>query len=247
MSIVRRIRLCHLAPVLALAAFALMLLTAPGAGAANPSGYWKVQISIDYTSTGAATDPRCYPNPEEVNPSPVSGDATQKISVRTLKPTTLEFHEAPNGVPVAGETNFTRGYRGKISETRGGDLSLDGSPTSCLGGQPRKTDCGTRSVISGLYVSPLGGIHSWRGFVIEFEQTPQERFQSCGLSDAQHKLDPLRIEIPAKPSRLTSRAAKLVFRDSVDVKASTTFEGVKSSATGKLNYTIKLTRASIYS
>jgi len=225
----------------AIAGAALLLSAAPAA--ASPTGYWKLSLKLELTSTGTATNPRCYPDREQASPSPVSGTATQKIVWKTIKPTTVEFHEAPNGVPVAGETNYTRGFRGKLTETRAGDIVVGGEPAGCHGAPP-KTDCGSRSVVGGIYVNPLGGIHSWKGFRIEPEQTPQERYDRCGLTGAQFKLDPLDIDIAAGKGKLTGRAPKLVFTKTEQLKASDTDEGVKSTATGSLKYTVTLVRAS---
>lgn len=228
-------------------AFAAMLIGAPSAGAVNnPTGYWTLSLKLELTSTGTATNPRCYPNPEQVAPSPVSGTATQKVVWTTVRPTKVEFHEAPNGVPVAGETNYTRGFRGKLTETRSGDLNTSGEPLNCYGGNPpEKTDCGNRSSFGGIYVNPLGGIRSWKGFRVEPEQTPQEKYSRCGLTSAQWKLNPLDIDVVAKPSKLTSKVPKLVFSRTVQLKASDTQEGIKSTATGTLKYTITLVRAGI--
>lgn len=222
---------------------AAMLVGAAGAGAANPTGYWKLSLKLELTSTGTATNPRCYPNPEQVAPTPVSGTATQRIVWKTVRPTTVEFHEAPNGIPVAGETNYTRGFRGKLTETRAGNVELGGEPQGCYGELP-KTDCGDRSSFGGIYVNPLGGIHSWKGFRVEPEQTPQEKYSRCGLTSAQFKLNPLDIDVVAKPGKLTGRAPKLVFTKTLQLKAADTNEGVKSTATGTLKYTITLVRAS---
>lgn len=235
------------ASALAAIAFAAMLVGAASSGAVNnPTGYWTLSLKLELTSTGTATNPRCYPNPEQVAPTPVSGTATQKVVWKTVRPTKVEFHEAPNGVPVAGETNYTRGFRGKLTETRSGNVELGGEPQGCYGELP-KTDCGSRSSFGGIYVNPLGGIHSWKGFRVEPEQTPQEKYSRCGLTSAQFKLNPLDIDIVAKPSKLTSKAPKLVFAKTVQLQASDTNEGIKSTATGTLKYTITLVRASAYS
>src|SRR5690349_1230070 len=108
-----------------IAIVATLLLGAAGA-AANPTGYWKLSLKIDYTSSGEATNSRCYPDPEQAAPTAVSGSATQKLTVRTVRAAHVEFHEAPNGVPVAGETTYGKAFRGKVSESRGGNVATGG-------------------------------------------------------------------------------------------------------------------------
>lgn len=182
----------HLNPCLLVAAvvglaFAVVLIGSAGAGAsapAKPTGYWKLFVKLELTSTGTATNPRCYPDPEQVAPSPVSGSATQTVVWKTTRPTTVEFHETP------------------------------------------------------------GGIRNWKGFRIEPEQTPGERWESCGLAGAQLKLDPLDLEITASRGQLTGKAPTLVFTKTRQLKASDTNEGIKSSATGTLKHTVTLIRAS---
>lgn len=244
----RRLNPCLLVAAVVGLAFAAVLIGSAGAGAsapAKPTGYWKLLVKLELTSTGMATNPRCYPDPEQLAPSPVSGSATQRVVWKTTRPTTVEFHETPGGIPVAGETNYTPAFRGKLTETRSGDLDLGGEPRGCYGSsQPPKTDCGSRSVLGGIYVNPLGGIRDWKGFRIEPEQTPGERWQSCGLAGAQFKLDPLELDILASRGKLTSKAPKLVFTKTQSLKASDTNEGIKSSATGTLEYTVTLIRAS---
>lgn len=228
-------------------AVAAMLLGAAGA-AASPTGYWKLSLRIDFASSGTATNSRCYPDPEQAAPTPVSGSATQKLTVRTTRAAHVEFHEAPNGVPVAGETSYGKAFRGKVSESRAGNVGSDGEPKGCYGGgAPPVAECGTRSVLSGLYVNPLGGIHSWKGFTVQLQSAPSGSFGGCGLTGAQGELaDPLTIDVVAKPGKLTGKAGKLVFRGSKSLKASDSDESTKSTATGKLTWTVTLRRAGVY-
>lgn len=118
----------------------------------------------------------------------------------------------------------------------------EGDPLGCCGGGTPKTDCGTKSRASGVYVNPLGGIHHWRGFTLELESEPPP-FSRCGLAGAQRELpDPLQIEVKAPPARLTGSAPKLAFRGKPTSKASDRDGNTPSSATGKLSYTVKLVR-----
>lgn len=219
-----------------------------GAAAANPTGYWKLSLRVDYTSSGTATKSRCDPNPEQAAPSPVSSNATQTLTVRTTRPAHVEFHAAPNGVPVATETAFAKPFRAKVSESRAGDVSSDGEPKGCYGGPPEPPmGCPTKTVNSGLYVNPLGGIHGWKGFTVQLQESPAGDSNRCGLTGAQGKLaEPLTIDVVAKPSKLTGKAGKLVFRGSKSFRASDQEESTKSTATGRITWIVTLRRAGAY-
>ncbi len=218
-------------------------LAAPSAGA-SPTGYWKLFVTIDLSSEGTATNDHCFPDPTQVKPSPMTATASEKVTVRTVRPTVVDAHEAPNGVPVFGEYVFGQSFRANVTATRSSGLDGGGEPLDCGGGPPdRRPRCGTKSLRSGLYVNPLGGIHSWKGFVVELQETPLGSFPNCQVTEAQSDLpDPFTIEVRAAPRKLTGHSPKLVFRGKRKLKASGRDGNTESTATGTLSYTVKLVR-----
>jgi hypothetical protein len=225
-----------------------LLLLAPSAGATSPTGFWKLYISIDFKSEGTAVNDHCFPDPEQPKPSPLTASASETATVRTARATTVEAHEAPNGVPVFGEETYSPAFRADVKVTRKSGLGGDGEPLECDGG-PRdpKPACGTKTKRSGLYVSPLGGIHSWKGFTVELQETPLESFQYCQMTEAQNELaDPFSLEIEVAPRKLLGHAPKLVFHGSKKLKASGRDGNTRSTATGTMSYTVKLVRTNPY-
>lgn len=221
-------------PALALATVAALLFASI---ASARDANWKLSVTIDYTSTATVTDSQCYPDPEQAAPTPVSGTVTRTVSLRTVRPTTIQMYEAPNGVPAT--IRVGPAYKASISETRSGGLDTSGRPVGCNGPAAPK-DCPTKTLRSGAYVNPLGGIHSWKGFVFEAEQEPF--VPGCGLSPAEDKLpNPLELELKASPAALTGNRPKLVFHKSRTFKASKSEESLRSSATAKWTYTVTLT------
>ncbi|HUB98431.1 MAG TPA: hypothetical protein VMS11_01255 [Solirubrobacterales bacterium] len=222
-------------------ALAVGLVAAPAAGARDAD--WKLTLTVDYSSTGTATDSHCFPDPAQIAPSPLSASATREVTIRTIRPLFVEMYEAPNGVPATITSSFDPAARMKLAETRDSGLDTSGSPLGCHGGGTAPTtDCGTKSRTTGVYINPLGNIHHWRGFTLELESEAPP-FSRCGLAGAQQELpDPLQIDVKATPGQLTGTAPKLVFRDSVTPRASDRHETTISSATGKLTYTVKLVR-----
>ncbi|MDQ3724945.1 MAG: hypothetical protein M3335_03470 [Actinomycetota bacterium] len=199
---------------------------------------WKLHVTIDYVSTGTVTDSECFPNPSQVDPSPVSATVTRELTLRTVRPTTIQMYEAPNGVPAT----IPRGapYKAQVTETREAGITTSGTPVGCYGSGSGKQDCGTRSLRSGAYVNPLGGVHSWKGFAFEPQQLPT--FSNCGIAPAMAKLpDPLDLNIKASPGALTGQKPKLVFRKTQRFQATKNDGSIRSEATAKLTYTVKLT------
>lgn len=221
-------------------AVALSLVAAPAAGARDAD--WKLFLTVDYSSAGAATDSHCFPDPNQTAPSPLSASATREVTIRTVRPLFVEMYEAPNGVPATITSSFDPAARMKLAETRDSGLDTSGSPFGCNGGAVPKTDCGTKSRTTGVYVNPLGGIRHWRGFTLELE-SEAPTFSRCGLAGAQQELpEPILIDVKATPGQLTGTAPKLVFRGAPTSRASDRHESTASSATGKLSYTVKLVR-----
>lgn len=226
----------------ALAAASLIAVLAAAPAGASPTGYWKLFVTIDFSSEGTATDDHCFPDPSQVRPSTMTATASEKVRVRTARPTVVDAHEAPNGVPVFGEYVFGQAFRAKVTTTRSSGLDGGGEPLDCGGGPPdRRPSCGTKSLTSGLYVNPLGGIHSWKGFVVELQETPAGSFPDCQVTAAQNELpEPFTLEIRAAPRKLTGRSPKLVFRGKRKLKATGRDGNTESTATGTLSYTVKL-------
>jgi hypothetical protein len=197
---------------------------------------WKLHVTIDYVSAATVTDGECFPDPSQVAPSPVTATTTRKVTLRTVRPTTIQMYEAPNGVPATIRVGPL--FKAQVTETRGPGVSTSGNPTACFGGGS-KQDCGTRSLRSGAYVNPLGGIHGWKGFVFEAEQQPS--FSNCGIARAETKLpDPLELEIKVSPAALTGHRPKLVFRKTRRFQASARDGSVSSEASANLSYMVKL-------
>lgn len=216
------------------------LIAAPAASARDAD--WKLFLTVDYSSTGTATDSHCFPDPAQIGPSPLSASATRKVTIRTVRPLFVEMYEAPNGVPATITSSFDPAARMQLAETRDSGLDTSGSPFGCNDGTVPKPDCGTKSRTTGVYINPLGSIHHWRGFTLELESEAPS-FSRCGLAGAQQELpDPVQIEIKASPGQLTGTAPKLVFRGAPTSRASDRHESTTSSATGKLSYTVKLVR-----
>ena len=86
---------------------------------------------------------------------------------------------------------------------------------------------------------PLGGVHSWKGFVFEAEREPY--VPGCGLAPAEDELpNPLELELKASPAALTGNRPKLVFHRSRTFNASKSEGSLRSSATAKWTYTVTL-------
>ena len=216
-------------------AIALTLLVVQPASARDAD--WKLSVTIDYTSTASVTDSRCYPDPEQAAPTPVSATVTRTASLRTVKPTVVQMYEAPNGVPAT--IRIGPPYGATVSEIRSPGLDSSGRPVGCNGPAPAK-DCATNTLRSGAYINPLGGIRSWKGFVFEAEQEPF--VPGCGLAPAEDKLpNPFELELEASPAALTGNRPKLVFHKSRTFKASKSEESLSSTATAKWTYTVTLT------
>jgi hypothetical protein len=219
-----------------LVAAAVALAVAQSASARDAN--WKLFVTVDYVSTGTVTDSECFPNPAQVGPSPVSATTTRELTLRTVRPTTIQMYEAPNGVPAT--IPLGPAYKAQVTESREAGVTTSGSPVGCFGGGSSKQDCGTRSLRSGAYVNPLGGVHSWKGFVFEPQQLPT--FSNCGIAPAMAKLpDPLDLSIKASPGALTGQEPKLVFRKTERFRATKNDGSIRSEATAKLTYTVKLT------
>jgi len=216
-------------------AIVLTLLVAQPASARDAD--WKLTARIDYTSTASVTDSRCYPDPEQIAPTPVSATVTRMVSLRTVKPTIVQMYEAPNGVPAT--IRIGPPYKADIGETRSPGLDSSGRPVGCSGPATPK-GCPTKTLRSGAYINPLGGIHSWKGFVFEAEQEPY--VPGCGLAPAEDNLpNPLELELKASPAALTGHRSKLVFHKSRTFKASKSEESLRSTATAQWAYTVTLT------
>jgi hypothetical protein len=226
--------------VLAVVLFAAL---APAAGA-SPTVHWKLTWSIEFTTQGTVTEGECFPDPEQAKPTPLSATATSHVIVKTTRPAVVEAHEAPNGVPVFQEYTYAPAARAKAVETRVSGLDGGGQPLGCFGPEPAQNPhCGKQSLISGLYLSPLGHIHGWRGFTIELQENTASKFGRCPLSGAQGKLPYFgALEIAATPKQLLGHAPKLVFRRSQSFSASEHDHSTRSQATEKLTYTVKLVR-----
>jgi hypothetical protein len=219
-----------------LIAIALAILAAGKADARDAN--WKISIKVDYTSAGTVTDERCYPSAGQEDPSPVTVQTSRTVSWRDVRVTSLQMYEAPNGVPaviVVGPP-----YKAKLSETRSPGVSSDGNPVGCFSGDSTQNDCGTKSVRSGAYFSPVGRIHAWKGFDIEAEQ--RLSFERCGTNPAEVDLrDPYdAIELKASAAKLTGHAPKLVFHKTRTFSAGKDSGSLHASAAGKLTYTVKL-------
>ena len=239
MSFLRR-RLALRAVPLAVAA---ALLVAAPAGATS-IGQWKVFVTADYHSTGTETDAHCYPG-QATSPSSLTATATQHVTIRTAVPATVDMYEAPNGIGVVTDDALGPAFKGRVAETRGGTVGAAGLPAGCIGAEPNpKPDCGSRSLAVGAYFNPLGKIHGWEGFSFEPRETPRP-FSTCGLTAAQGELPGgFEVDVKAPPRKLSGHAPKLVFHRTERFKASGRDEGVPSTATAVLTWTVKLVRAS---
>ena len=80
-----------------LVAAVVALVVAQSADARHAN--WKLSVTIDYVSTGT-TNGECFPDPVQTPPSPVTAITTRKITLRTVRPTSIQMYEAPNGVPA---------------------------------------------------------------------------------------------------------------------------------------------------
>ncbi len=224
------------------ASSAMAVSTAPP----SATGYWKIFVSMDYESTGTVTNPMCFPDENQTAPTTMSGEARETIRVRTARPTLIETHVAPNGVPVVGDWLYAPSFRFQITRTRESELE-GSSPKGCfddsrLNYKPRY-DCGTLKERTGLFISPVGRIKHWQGFDVQPQELPS--FESCSLTAAQGKL-PLDLEVVVKdkPSRLLSRKIpKLVYRGKKTFKSGPVKEGdTTSSATGSFSYKVTLVK-----
>lgn len=221
---------------------AMPISTAPP----SATGYWKLFVSMDYESTGTVTSTQCYPSREQEAPSTLTAEAHETIRVRTARPTLIETHVAPNGIPVVQDWLYAAPFRFQITTTR--ESGLEGSdPKGCfdnssLNYKPRY-DCGTQKELTGLYVSPVGKIKHWEGFDVEPQEFPF--FESCPLTDAQGKL-PVDFELVVKdkPSRLLSRKIpKLVYKGRRSFRSGPVKEGdATSGATGSFSYEVTLVK-----
>ena len=210
------------------------MLAARGASARDAN--WKLLVTIDYASTGKVTDSECFPSAAASAPLPVSAASTREVTLRTVRPTSIQMYEAPSGTPATIRVGPP--YRAQVTETRTPGIETSGSPTGCFG-SGAKQECGTRSLRSGAYVSPLGGIHSWKGFTFEAEKRPS--FSDCGVAPAEGKLpDPYLLELKASPAALTGHAQKLVFHRTQSFHAGARDHSLSSEATAKRTYTVRL-------
>jgi hypothetical protein len=228
--------------VLAWTNSAMAISTAPP----SATGHWKLFVAMDYESIGTVSDDQCYPDSEQTEPTTMTAAARETIRVRTTRPTILETHVAPNGVAVVQEDYLVPAFRARVTATREGDLEA-GQPRGCsdnsnLHYKPRY-DCGTRKRMTGLSISPIGGIHHWQGFDLEPQELPS--FEDCTVADAQDKLPtPFEIVIKDKPSRLlSSKIPRLVYKGHRTFKASATEGSASSSATGSFSYRVTLVKA----
>lgn len=225
----------------------LVLVGASSAASASasPTGYWKLFVTMDYESSGTVTNAMCFPNREQTAPSTLTAEARETIRVRTARPTVIETHVAPNGVPVVGDWIFSPPFRFQITSTR--ESELEGSnPRGCfdssnLNYKPRY-DCGTLKKRTGLFIGPVGRIDHFEGFDVEPQEFPT--FQDCALTDAQGKLpDPFEVVVKDKPSRLLSRKIpRLVYKGRRSFKGSATEGDAVSSATGSFSYEVTLVK-----
>jgi hypothetical protein len=222
----------------------LGLMWTGSAMAASPTGYWKLFVSMDYESTGTVTSTQCYPSREQEAPSTLTAEARETIKVRTARPTLIETHVAPNGVAVVQDWLYAAPFRFQITSTRDSDLEGN-QPKGCfdnsnLNYKPRY-DCGTKKERTGLFISPVGRIKHWEGFVVEPQEFPN--FETCSLTDAQEKLPAeLEVVVKDKPSRLLSRKIpKLVYRGKEIFKSGPVKEGDSTStATASFSYKVTL-------
>jgi hypothetical protein len=219
---------------------AMAISTAPP----SPTGYWKIFVSMDYESTGTVTSTQCYPTREQEAPSTMTAEAQETIKVRTARPTLIETHVAPNGIPVVGDWLYAPAFRFQITSTREG--ALEGNqPRGCfhnsdLTYKPRY-DCGTKKERTGLFISPVGRINHWEGFDVEPQEFPS--FETCSVTDAQEKLPvDLEVVVKDKPSRLLSRKIpKLVYRGKKTYKSGPVKNGDSTStATGSFSWKVTL-------
>ena len=216
---------------------AMTISTAPP----SPTGYWKIFVSMDYTSTGTVTSTRCYPDPAQVAPSPLTAEASETIKVRTARPTLIETHVSPNGIGVVQDWLYAPPFRFQITSTRESGLE-GGRPGGCSGsGDVPRGDCGTKKERTGFFISPVGKIRHWEGFDVEPQEFPE--FGSCWLTDAHGKLGAdLEVVVKDKPSRLLSRKIpKLVYRGKKTFKSGPVREeDSTSTATGTLSWKVTL-------
>jgi hypothetical protein len=223
------------------ASSAMAISTAP----ASPTGYWKIFVSMDYESRGTVTAAQCYPDESQTAPSTLTAEAREAVKVRTARPTVIETHVAPNGIPVVGDWVYSPAFRFQITSTR--ESGLEGNvPKGCyddsrLNYKPRY-DCGTLKERAGLFISPVGRINHLEGFDVEPEDFPF--FESCALTDAQGKLpDPFGVVVKEKPSRLLSRKIpRLVYKGRRSFKRNATEGDATSSATGSFSYEVTLVK-----
>lgn len=200
---------------------------------------WKLLVTIDYTSTATATDSYCFPHPDQSAPSTLTATVTRKVTLQTVRPTSIQMYQAPSGTPAT--IRVAPPYKAQVTETREPGLDMSGRPAGCFNvGPAPQYDCGTHSVRSGAYVSPLVRGRAWKGFTFEPEQRPS--FERCGTAPAAAELpNPYdALELRASPAALTGHAPKLVFHKSRTFKASKESGSLRSTATAKFNYTVKL-------
>jgi hypothetical protein len=219
----------------------LLGLLCASSAMALPTGYWKIFVSMDYTSTGTVTSTRCYPDPAQVAPSPLTAEAHETIKVRTARPTLIETHVSPNGIGVVQDWLYATPFRFQITSTRESGLE-GGRPGGCSGSDDQsRGDCGTKKERTGFFISPVGKIGHWEGFDVEPQEFPE--FGTCSLTDAHGKLGAdLEVVVKDKPSRLLSRKIpKLVYRGRKTFKSGPVREeDSTSTATGTLSWKVTL-------
>lgn len=147
-------------------------------------------MRIDYSSTSTVTAADCSPTPGVRSPAPVTASSGRKVTLRTVRPTTTQMYEAPNGVPAT--IRIGPPYKARITETASPVSTATEDRFGCYSyitpeGRP------TETLASGACINPLGRIHAWKGFVFETEREP--RFQNRGIAAAGDELpNPLELE-----------------------------------------------------
>lgn len=249
------------------------LLAAPPAGAIpqgtarpNPTGHWKLFVSIDYETEGTVTASNCerrltpqeYEEQQErevatgVDETPakfsLTASATQKASLRTVRPGTIEVHGRRHGADVFAQSTGAPPMKARTTVSGSAvGLGEGGEPAGCHPGeQPGSSQPFEPESSSGtVYVLPLSARGRLRGFTVEPEVEPWHGETSGPPgTPAQAKL-PSRIvlELEATKKRLLSHSIpKLVFHRTKHFEASANEGGSVSSATGSLTYTVKLVR-----
>lgn len=208
---------------------------------ASPTGYWKLFVAIDWRSQGTVTASDC-------EGQPMTASASQAISVRTVRPMTIEVHIAPNGVGVVQKELFSPAMRVKTSVSGVSGVDAYGDPVGCRPGpeEPRPPrPCRTETDVQGVFLSPRGPIGHLRGFEVGAESSESwEGEGGCPETRAQEKLPrDLSVEVRAAAKKLLSqRIPKLVFHKAQRFKATAKEGNSVSSATGSLSYTVKLVR-----